>query len=790
MPVLMMLVALLLFTAAWLISPGMLARYANDGVISDYSRYFLGLLRTVLAHAGFLSVLLAVYFAAMGRGPAAGDGEIKNHALSLFVVSFFILFMELAFIRWVPAYVKLMSYFTNFILLACFLGMGLGCLAAGSRIRFMKSVPALIAAVVIVSIVIYALGKLEVLGYSPGSVSKHEIFFGGALGETKTRFREVGISFIIGLLFALVALAFIGPGQLMGRMFERFGNPVRAYTVNVGASIAGILCMSALSFFSVPAWVWFAVIMVMLLWLIKSYADMPGWLAAGMMLVSLSAMILSGAPSNIGKIIWSPYYKIFYSHPSITVNEIGHQVMRSANGYMVYYYHLPLLIERDAGGRRFEKALVIGAGSGNDVSHVLKYGADEVDAIEIDPRIIGLGRQNHPDRPYDDPRVTVINDDGRSFLRRTDKKYDLIIYGLVDSLTLMSGFSSIRLENYLFTREAFEDVRRHLKPGGVFVMYNYFRENWLTIRLYRMLEKEFGREPVLVINPPEKTISEQAASGSAISIFMAGDIGKIKEAFGRAGAYSMLSDRNDLNYDFNGFYAPPADRGLLAFYDVNVGKAGIGEKLPADDWPFVYLRRPGVPAHNIWGLALVAAAALVFVGAFTGGSGLTRISLHYFFLGGAFMLLETESIVKLALIHGSTWFVNSVVFVSVLVMIFLANLFVMKRPPRGSLPVYALLFASLLFNYFLPLEAFLGKSWLFENVLSSLVLFAPIAFAAVIFANSFRRSRRPALDLGSNLLGVIAGGLAEYASLALGYNALLLLAIGMYAVSFIAIPQD
>ena len=52
--------------------------------------------------------------------------------------------------------------------------------------------------------------------------------------------------------------------------------------------------------------------------------------------------------------------------------------------------------------------LVLGAGSGTDVVAALRHGARHVDAVEIDPVIVRLGRQYHPDQPYSDPRVTVV----------------------------------------------------------------------------------------------------------------------------------------------------------------------------------------------------------------------------------------------------------------------------------------------------------------------------------------------------------------------------------------------
>src|SRR5204863_327734 len=83
-------------------------------------------------------------------------------------------------------------------------------------------------------------------------------------------------------------------------------------------------------------------------------------------------------------------------------------------------------------------------GSGNDVGAALANGAKTVDAVEIDPAIYDIGRAEHPNHPYQDPRVTVHIDDGRSFVRKTHGHYDLIIYALVDSLVLHSGYSSRR----------------------------------------------------------------------------------------------------------------------------------------------------------------------------------------------------------------------------------------------------------------------------------------------------------------------------------------------------------
>ena len=133
-------------------------------------------------------------------------------------------------------------------------------------------------------------------------------------------------------------------------------------------------------------------------------------------------------------------------------------------------------------------------------------------AVEIDPVIQQIGRRDHPDHPYADPRVTVHLDDGRGFLRKTERRYDLIIYALVDSLALHSGYSNLRLESFLFTEEAFREARSKLKPGGVFALYNYYRQGWVVGRLERLGETVFGEPPLVVSMPYQPVITAEKQS--------------------------------------------------------------------------------------------------------------------------------------------------------------------------------------------------------------------------------------------------------------------------------------
>jgi hypothetical protein len=157
--------------------------------------------------------------------------------------------------------------------------------------------------------------------------------------------------------------------------------------------------------------------------------------------------------------------------------------------------------------------------------------------------------------------------------------------------------------------------------------------------------------------------------------------------------------------------------------------------------------------------------------------------VRMFFLGAGFMLIETKAVVHLALLFGSTWVVNSVVFFAVLVMILAANLFVAKARPERLGPYYAGLLVSLALNALIPLDVFLGMDRTVRTVGSCLLVFVPIFFAGVVFATAFRRTPDPDRAFGANIAGAMAGGLAENSSMLLGFQQLMLVAIAFYALA-------
>ena len=489
------------------------------------------------------------------------------------------------------------------------------------------------------------------------------------------------------------------------------------------------------------------------------------------------------------------------------MNLIGHQQMSSRESAFPAYA-LPHLFNRDAGRSPFAQVLVIGAGSGNDVSRALQWGATRVDAVEIDPVIYRLGRRDHPDQPYSDPRVIVHLDDGRNYLQSTTRQYDLIIYALVDSLVLHSSYSNIRLESYLFTTQAFADIRKRLRPGGVFVMYNYFRQGWIVDRLQAMLEEAFGpRNPIVFNLPSRSRVRPDDVMFDAFTMMFAGGTGPIKEAFAkRSGILAAeRSPRQSVDSEWvrfvDGSKRVPRGRPRSAHEQQGLDRVcpdrGDSTRrrrsaLPTDAWPFLYLRGPMIPALSLRGMAIMgvlgALLVLPFVRRPAGrpgsgeGSGVSFLA-HMFFLGAGFMLIETKAVVQMALLFGGTWMVNSIVFCAVLTMILVANLFVLAVRPRSLTPFYVGLALSLAASAVIPLDAFLGLSRPLQIAGSCALAFTPVLFAGVVFAMSFSQAVDADRAFGANVAGAMVGGLSEYSSMLLGFQYVVLVALGFYVLS-------
>ena len=630
------------------------------------------------------------------------------------------LFLELALIRWIGSNVLYLSYFSNFVLLASFLGIGLGFLRANAARDLFGFAPiALTALVAFVRVFPVEIDR-----------SGTELIFFGALGTRS----GLPPYITLPLLFIGVAgvMALVGEG--VARTFRRF-SPLEAYRLDILGSLAGIISFSTLAFLEAPPFVWGAVVAGALFLLIDRRRAL--WQAP-----ALAAMLaLLGLESAVPTDSWSPYYKIRLNpHPSgavtLLVNGIPHQTIDLAQRRLdqVPIYGLPYQRQRAIPA----SVLIVGAGTGDDVAIALRLGAQHVDAVEIDPRIHDIGVQRNPDQALQDPRVTSYVNDGRAFLEQTTRRYNLILFALPDSLTLVAGQSSLRLESYLFTAEAMQAARAHLTPDGAFGEYNYYREQWLVDRLAGTLQQVYGHPPCL-------------------------------DSTGQVGRLALLM----------------ASPNQAALQCPTLWRAAGATPAPAtDDYPFLYLQQRTIPGFYLLTLALILGAALLLIRIGAGPLRPMGRYLDLFLMGAAFLLLETKNVVQFALLFGTTWFVNSLVFVGILLAVYLA-IEVARRIELGPpWRLYAALLAALALAWLVPPDLLLSLTVVPRFIVAIVVAFAPVFLANLWFASRFRDVAASSLAFATNLLGAMLGGVLEYASLVTGYRALLVVIAFLYAGAF------
>jgi spermidine synthase len=665
------------------------------------------------------------------------------------LASALMLFLELTLIRWLGSNLVHLSYFSNFVLMGSFLGIGLGFLRASAPSRPARPQP-LYALVVLLGLV----GFVSAYPVAVNRTSNQLIFF------TSTVTSGPPIWLTLPAVFLAVAAVMAGPGEIVGSCFGQLPR-LEAYRLDLLGSLAGIAAFTGLAFLGAPPLVWFTITAALFVALLGR----PATSVSVTMLVALMLMFVYPLRHDKG-VFWSPYYKVSTSAVAdgnggtawnVDVNGVPHQRLTSAATreqqepwYLQTYDQIP---------RTPKNVLIVGAGTGTDVAIALGRNVEHIDAVEIDPTLLRFGRQHDPDRAYSDSRVTAHVDDGRAFLERTHTKYDLIIFALPDSLTLVSGASSLRLESYLFTKQAMQAARAHLAPDGAFSMYNFYRQQWLVDRLAGTLDDVFGHAPCLYTAP----------AAASLAVLTAGR--------------TVADQRCATTWARPASTPPPA----------------------TDDKPFLYLKDSSIPSLYRTALLLMllgSALAIMFVlvmnaaaagrGAARRVRGQLRDMWSYrdlFLLGAAFLLMETKSVTGFALYFGTTWVVNSLVFAGVLVAV-LAAVEVTQRWRTPPLPVmYALLIAGLALSWLVPSTWVLSLDVALRAVVAVVISFVPIFAANIIFAKRFADTADAPLAFGTNLLGAILGGGLEYLSLVFGYRALLILAGALYISAYLVMPR-
>jgi hypothetical protein len=653
---------------------------------------------------------------------------VRRDALELLAASATALFAELALIRYLPGEVRVLAYFPNLVLISAFLGLGLGALASGRR----SLLPAWPVTVLVAVLCARAAGGVAFTHDSPS-----EGFWLLYYDLGKDAHVVEGVRAPLVLFFILSATIFVPLGQAIALRLERMrdaGQPLIGYSWDLGGSLLGVVGFSLLSLASAPPAAWFGVFFVTALPLMRGgRARLGVWLACSAAVCALLAIDGRGA-------IYTPYYELRVSETddggkAILANGGLHQIaydLRSEAdhgdsqvGGVSQGYHQPYR----ALGRPIRKALVLGAGTGNDVAVLLDEGAQEVHAVEIDPGILRLGRSVHPADPYSDPRVKIFNTDGRAFLNDTNERYDVIVFGTLDSMTRLSALSNVRLDNFIYTYESLTAARAHLTEDGALFLFFMVGHEFIHRHLATMLTAVFGEAP-LVNRQYRHLFNVTFLTGPGVAHLRSGP-GTVTE--------------------------PPAHH------------------YPTDDWPYLYLKGPGVSGFY---LSLIGLLLLVSLVALLGASPALRQSLRagavdweMWLFGAGFLLLETKLVTSMNLVWGATWLTSAVVFGSILFVVLVGTLLSHAREIGLPIIVGGLLL-TILATGLLPESLLVGRSVLVRLSASVAYVGAPIFFASLWFAHAFRRRPHVNTAFGWNLLGAVCGGMIEFSSMLLGLSAM------------------
>ena len=667
------------------------------------------------------------------------SGARASSYLDLFLISFVVLFVECMLIRYIGSQTRIFAFYKNIALIGAFLGLGLGCFRGhGGRREALLFLAGTAVLALFFAVAAPALGAM--LGTTAAMASSERVFGYGFVDQNISFAIKLISGIHIGLycvaVFLAVAWLFGQLGRILGRDFDALPR-LPAYTVNILGSLAGLLAFVALSRLQTSPWLWFLIgLLPMLRWLGRGRA-----FRAGLVGVALASLFVAPALHHT---VWSSYQKLVGRDiPN------GYQIDVSDTIYQWAFDLRPETIKRlgknplpnyeaeFAGRPSGESVLVVGAGSGNDVAAALRAGAKNVDAVDIDAAIVQMGREHHPEHPYDDPRVRVIIDDARNaFKKLPPQSYDVVVFGLLDSHTQLGG-SSVRLDNYVFTQESFASAAQLVRPGGVLILSVVTATDWLRNRFSTMIERACGAP------------------------------------------------------------ATKADFGVVTLYkctpttaDPDPSATGVAIGAPVDDWPFPYLPNRSIPLAYVIVLGMLVVASLLWLRR----HGVSKVDLnprnaHMFFLGAAFLLMEVYAINRLALIFGTTWLVSAVSIATMLIEIVAANLVVslirFNLRPFGYLGLAVLLPAG----WWIGPEIVLGQDWPM-GMAYALFLLSPVFCAGIVFASSFRSSQQAGTALGANILGAVLGGWAEYASMATGIRFMALVALGLYAASLLCIILD
>jgi len=664
------------------------------------------------------------------------------------------LFHELAMIRIHSSYFQIFAYFKNLSLISCFLGLGVGYSLSKRKIFSLGWVMPITTLQILF---MYLLKDTPITLFFQNPISEQ-----WNIGQSVARgFFHVGIIYaFIVIVFLINAICFVPLGHLVARLMYQT-NPLQAYSYDLIGSIIGVVIFSILSFLWTGPVIWLTFsFLILSVFLIKNKKDFFVTVVSFFILVFFLNVFEKTNTADYH----SPYQNVSVQYfnnnhapMQIKSNNIWLQVplnlsdefyiKKSKSWYDLY--SLPYKIKNF----KSKQTLIVGSGVGNDVAASLRDSSAKIDAVEIDPLVADLGIKFHPEKPYLNDQVNLTINDARNFIKETKKKYDLIIYSVLDSHANLSGKGGVRLDSYVYTVESFFEAKQKLNQNGIIFLSFAVSTKEMGVKIYKMLNESFKSNQPLVLTRKDPNKFEEN-----IYVFIVSD------------------NEVDLNllgtsFKFTNLFLPDSS---IKNVDVST-----------DDWPFFYMSYRVYPLSYMLLISFIFVVSFVFIKKHT-GINLSKFSFTSFFLGVGFMLMETKGITELAKIYGSTWVVVSIVIISVLFMAYIANLLVIKKFKISNNQIYFFLLLSILVSLGITFVNYYNYPTYLLKIFVPIILTLPVLFSGLAFSRELIKSGSTANTLSCNILGALVGGLLEYNSMYFGFKFLYLLAFVSYLMAYLS----
>jgi MFS family permease len=801
----------------------------------------------------------------MDSGLAA---ELNSHVymsrrapyLETFFISLAVILLEVNYTR-VFSY-KLVYYFSYLVIGLSLLGLGAGGVAVAVFPRIRRTASArLIALCCLLGAAAVLLGyfvvaRLQVsLFQLIGSARAHDL--GAAVGQL-TR-----LIVICGTLF----LPFLAAGIALATIFATNGDRInRLYCVDLlGAGLGCALSVPLMASISPPGAVLLA----------GFFFGLGGWRGAaaewralrlplGAVTLALLACALGAwhlpdvVPDRIkteatGSLYsrWSPVFRVdVMPTPVPQVYFLIHDGTLGSS-MMRYDGNPSSLAHFDVEDRSFPfrllppapKVAIIGAAGGKELLASIYFQASHVTGVELNPVTVSLLTTHFADftgHLTENPRVTLVNAEGRSFMGRSQERYDLIWFVAPDSYAAMNAATSgafVLSESYLYTREMIVEALRHLTDGGIlcaqFGEISYDVKPNRTVRYLGTAREAFHElgiddfdRHVLVATSPG---FGQVSSASILlkrAPFDAADVRVFEDAAARIehGAVRFAWNRANPEGPVSAVITRPSAT-LAAWY-----RAYPFDVRPVrDDSPFFWhfvrftdtLWAPrGAPAYNVEEgigerlLLVLVGVATLFAALFLLAPMLairhlwvdipykTSAGVYFAALGLGFMFLEVSLIQRLTLFLGYPTYSLTVTLFALLVSTGLGSLVSERLAGRRNAALCSLagvlLLLVLLYQRGLPLLAATGVGWPFGvRVAVAIAALSPLGLCLGAFMPLGLRTVAAVTRHGevfvawswavNGFFSVVSSVLATILSMIFGFDHVMLAGVGVYAIGIAAL---